>query len=449
MIRTPYLAALSFLFVLVTALPASAQNLTLVRDQEIEDTLRIFSRPIFNQAGLSPQNVRFILLQDDALNAFVTGGQNIFINTGLLLAAKNAEEVFGVIAHETGHISEGHLIRGKQRMEDLTTEALIAQILGAAIAIGTGSPGVFAATGSASSAAALRSLLWHTRTQESSADQAGISFLQGSRLPVSGFLSFMQKLEREELLPESQQSAYMRTHPLTHERVDVLKEAVARQPAGSEAPEEWQELHARTKAKLMGFIFPDRALQDKGTSIASQYARAIATYRKGKTTAALALLAPLIAEEPNNPYFHELKGQILFESGKIRDALPIYQRAVELAPKAGLIRIAYGHALLEDKNPSKQQLDEAIKQLRLSLETAPFQPMTHHLMAMAYGKQGNEGMSRLYLAEEEQLRGRPDFAIIEAKLAQTKLEAHSPGWLRAQDIINLAEQTLAERQEKH
>lgn len=419
--------------------PAQAQSIGhVIRDEEIETDLKTFMRPIFREAGITPSSVRFIMLEDPEINAFVAGGQNIFLHTGLILKTDNAEELIGVCAHETGHIAHGDLIRTRSTIENISMESLVAEVLGLAAAIGARSGDAAAAVTSATGSIGMRAFLTHSREQETAADQAGVSFLEGAHMPVDGFLSFMKKLSGQELLPDSSQSEYVRTHPLTEDRVSYLEGAVEQQRGHYKLPPEWEEMHARIKAKLLGYLFPDQALQDQGNSVASRYGRAIAYYRKNNVQKALDTLNPLIAQAPKDPYFYELKGQLLFENGHVDEALPAYAKAVEFAPESGLIRAAYGHALLESTHDTAAHEAEAVKQLEASLTTEPYQPETHHMLAIAYGKQGKEGLSRLHLAEEGLLENKPDFAITEAKLAQAALPKGSPSALRASDVLDEA-----------
>lgn len=437
--RPALLAAALFALVLMASPSARAEGMGVVRDEEIEQTLRVFSKPIFEQAGLSPSAVRYILVDRDELNAFVAAGQNIFLFTGLILRSENPEELIGVIAHETGHIAHGDLIRIKSEMEEISFQTMAATLLGVVAAVGTGSGDVGAAAVSAAGHYAQRSILRHSRIQETAADQGGISYLIGARLPVTGSLSFMEKLGDQELLPESQQNEYVRTHPLTRNRVSYLQSAVERYAdRGYKVPPEWNDLHARMNAKLLGFLFPHRALADKSATVPARYGRAIGHYRQGRIQSALAELDPLIKEEPKNPWFHELRGQMLFEHARIEDAVASYAKAVDLAPHSALIRTAYGHALLESKKDSKNRLQEAVRQLEKATRIEPQNAQSRRFLAIAYGKQGEVGLSRLSLAEEAMLQNKPDNAIREATLAQASLSKNSASWLRASDILSAA-----------
>lgn len=427
--------------VLLAALIAqstTAHAASILRDAETEETLRTFSTHVFEEAGLSPSSVRFVIVNDNELNAFVAGGQNIFVNSGLILETDNPDELIGVIAHETGHIAGGHLFRSQEVMDNLTMEAMLASLIGMAAAVGGQSGEAGMAVGSAGSSMAQRLMLRHSRVQESAADQAGVRFLQAAGLPLDGFLTFMKKLSSQELLPENQQSAYVRTHPLSRDRVDFLENVLSQKKDNGRIPSDWTEKHARIKAKLMGYLFPDRALRDDGDSIASRYGRATALYRRGKMTDALAGMDALVKAEPNNPYFREFKGQILFESGRIDDAIPVYAEAVRLDPDSALIRGAYARALIDAKENSDKNLAKGIEQLNLAVQKEPRQPDLHHSLGVAYGRQGNEGMSRLHLAEEALLMQKFTFAHTQASIAQQKLSKNSAGWLRADDILQEA-----------
>ncbi|MDE1151853.1 MAG: M48 family metalloprotease [Micavibrio sp.] len=432
--------ALFLLAFVATAAPArAAGGMEVIRDQEIEQDLRTFCRPIFDQAGVSPEAVRFILISQNELNAFVAGGQNIFIFTGLILATDNPAELVGVVAHETGHIAHGDLFRMKEEIRNVSLETLLMSVLGIAAAAGASSGDAGAAVLSGASTYGLRDILRHSRAAESAADQAGVRFLEESHLPVSGFLSFMEKLKDQELLPESQQSQYVQTHPLTQDRINFLENMVAQSGAQNyQTPAAWTDMHARMKAKLLGYLFPDRMLQDKGTSIASQYGRVIATYRQGRADAALNMLDPLLKAEPKNPYFYELRGQILFEHARVDDAVAAYAKAVSYAPSAGLIRSAYGHALLESKTDTTARTAEAVRQFETALQTETRDPSIHRFLAIAYGKQGNEGASRLHMAEEALMQNKLEFAVRNAKLAKAALSKNSAGWQRADDILDTA-----------
>ncbi|MEM6902401.1 MAG: M48 family metalloprotease [Pseudomonadota bacterium] len=385
---------------------ANAQGLQLLRDSETETLLRDMAAPIFVVAGIGPNAVRISIVNDSTLNAFVTQGLNMFFHSGLLLEAGDAEEVIGVMAHEIGHIAGGHLIRLRGSIRNASRLAILAQILGIAAAVGTGRGEIGAAVITGGQSVATRSILSFSRAQESSADAAAITFLSQAGMTGHGFLRFMETLGEQDLLPANRQVQYARTHPLTRDRVAAIRAAVmqdGRDEIG--VSEGMQERFRRMQAKLLGYLQPRVAFQRypaNDPSIAGQYARSIALWRTGDAVGALGTIDALIAAEPNNPFFQEQRGQILFESGRIDEAVSAYQIAAEALPEASLIQTAYAHALIETREDANLAL--AVDRLQLSLRREGNSPFAHRLIAIAYGRLGQDGPARLHLAEEALLR---------------------------------------------
>lgn len=426
-------------FIVMIPADAASQGPTLIRDTEIENTIKEWAAPLVQAAGLPAGGVNFILVQSPEMNAFVAGGANIFIYTGLIEKTENPGELVGVIAHEMGHIAGGHLIRGREAMERASYESILGTILGVGVAIASGEGGAAAAIGAGASSVATRRFLAFSRIQESSADQAALTFMDKAHMNPAGLGSFLEKLESEELLPTSQQSEYVRTHPLTANRVSAVETRAHESPyAGQSFPAKWVEQHARMKAKLVGFISPEKVLweyQDKDKSIAARYARSIAAYRQNQVTEAIKDIDALIVSEPDNPYFHELKGQMLVDFGRVKEAIPSYRKAVSLLPQAPLIQIALGHALIEGNGGTKD-LKEAIQQLESALKEEPRSSRAYRLLGIAYGQMGDEGHAKLNLAEEALLQGRADYAKELAEGATRTFAKGSREWLQAQDILS-------------
>jgi predicted Zn-dependent protease len=422
--------------------PAGAQErkLSFIRDAEIEATLRGYSLPIFQAAGIVPQGVDIYLVQSPTINAFVAGGQNLFINTGLLLAASNPEEIVGVIAHETGHIAGGHLARGQDAMERARRTALLSTLIGIAAAAASGQGGAGAAVIGGGMGAAQRSFLSFSRSMESSADQAAVGFLDRAGITTEGLLTFLQKLEDQELVPEDRRVEYVRTHPLTRERVDFIANHLAEHPGGSPMSAADAERFRRLQAKLLGFLSPQVALRryaEGDPSVAARYARSIALFRRGDLPGAMALADGLLAEEPDNPYFHEWKGQMLLESGRVDEARPSYERAVALAPREPLLLVPLAQTKIESGNDA--DLAGAIEDLTTAIaRSGRGDAMAWRLLATAYGRSGDLGMAAVALAEEAMARGDRGMAEGQAQRAMDQLPAGSPGWLRAQDVLREA-----------
>jgi len=423
--------------------PADAQTkpLGFIRDAEIETTIRAYATPLFAAAGLDPQSVRVYLVNDDTLNAFVAGGMNLFIYTGLLMRSESANQLIGVIAHETGHIAGGHLARTQEALEHATAESILAFVLGIGAAIATGDSGAGAAVIAGGQSIAQRSLLQYSRTQESAADQAALSYLDRTAQSARGILEFLEFLGDQELLLSNQQDPYLRTHPLSRDRVDTVRNHVAGSPyADAPEPPDFVVAHARMRAKLVGFLRPlGRVLQqypESDNSLEGRYARAIAYYRAPDLKRALPLIDGLIAERPDDPFFQELKGQILFENGRALEALPYYEAAVRLQPHAPLLRQGLAQVQLESGDPGLNRA--ALGQLDEVVRIEPDNAGAWRLLSIAYGRDGQLGMTALALAESASARGNAKEARLQADRALKLLPENSPAWLRAQDIFNAA-----------
>lgn len=413
-------------------------NINVIRDTEIENTLKEWMEPLLKAAKMGPDSVNIILVQSPQLNAFVAGGPNIFIYTGLIEKTKGPGELIGVMAHELGHISGGHIIATRSALERASYETILGTVLGLGAAILTGNSKAGQAVIMSSQGIAGQRFLSHSRIHESSADQAALKFMEISGINPTGLVEFFKTLENEELLPVSQQSEYFRTHPLTRNRIEALETHVKSSANNQkEFPDRWLRQHKRMKAKLMGFINPERVVwtyNDSDNSLPARYAKCIAAYRNNHVDEALEYIDELLQNEPDNPYFHELKGQMLVDFGRVNAALPSYKKAVDLDPDAGLIRIAYGHALIES-NQGDDSLHQAIKELEKALKTERRSSRARRLLATAYGRLGYDAETKINLAEEALLQRRFPYARSQAKLALDKTEEGSRQWLQAKDIL--------------
>jgi len=432
-------AGLVFLAVAIVSYATSArsQDISLIRDAEIENTIRIFAAPIFHAAKLNASSIKIHLVNDNALNAFVTGGQKVFVNTGLITAAKSPGQIIGVIAHETGHITGGHLARSRNKIEKSSTAMIVATILGA-VAVGSGRGDIGAAVMAAGQNIAMRDFLKYTRTQEAAADQAGMKYLDKAGISSQGFLDFMKLLGEQELLVPGQQDPYVRTHPLNRNRVSTISNHVAHSPhTGKRLPAEYGALFKRARAKLIGFYnslgMTRRFYKKSDTSLESRYARAIAQYRKPNLAKATELIDDLLAEHPNDPYFWELKGQMNFENGNAEKALPAYQKAADLLPVTGLIRRDLARVQLAMNDPAL--LDAAILNLRHAISQEGDSSFNWRQLAIAYGRKGDKGHSSLAMAEAALLNHKASEARYHAGFAERLFPRGSREWIQAQDIL--------------
>ena len=432
------MAAVVSAALLLQPLPAAAQSApTIVRDAELEAIIRTISTPIFEAAGLTEESVHTYVVHDKSLNAFVAGGQNVFVHTGLVMAADNVNQLIGVIAHETGHISGGHLARFHEGLKGASAVSILGMILGAAaIAAGGGDAGMAVLMGSQQ--AAQRLALSYSRTQEASADQAGLKFLEATGQSGRGLVSFFEILGDQELLYTANQDPYVRSHPLTRDRINTLSAMVEASPyRDAPNPPGYDDLFARMKAKMWGYFQPPASTLSRypvgDNSLYARYARAYAYNKMQEFEKALAEAQALNAEYPDDPYLWELTGFLLFGNGKIRESIPPFRRAVELAPNEPLILTQLSQALLATEDPELN--DEAIRHLELANRLDRESPFGWYQLAIAYHRAGNEPMAHLASAERFALIGRRPEAGMQARAALKGLPAGSPNWIRAQDIL--------------
>ncbi len=443
-------AALSVFAITATAfIPALSQAQTLIRDAEIENTLRRLASPVFEAAGLSPDSIDMLILSDQALNAFVFGGRNMVFHTGLLTRIEQPEALIGVIAHETGHITGGHLTRREVNAKALQGPLALGLLLSAAAAVasGNGQVGVAGALGTQN--AIQRAFLAYGRSEESSADQAGATYMERAGIDPGYILEVLKIFRGQEVFQAGRVDQYAITHPLSSERIALLEDrSAASQARGGRVSAEDAYWHLRMRAKLSAFLSrPERTLNNLETAEApdseiNQLRRAVALHLLPDPPAALAAVEALIALRPTDPYYHELKGQILFESGRGAEAVAPYEEAVRLAPDEPLIRGGLGRTLLALNDPTRDA--EALATLEQATRSGGAEPTVLRDLALAHARAGNDGAAALATAERLALQGDPREALRHARRALDQLPVGSPGWLRADDIRAVAERALGD-----
>jgi predicted Zn-dependent protease len=425
--------------------PAAAQSL--IRDTEIEAFLHKESDPILRAAGMDPKNVEVIIIGSKDINASA-GGRFMTVNTGLILEADNPNELQGVIAHEVGHLSAGHSARSGDMSRAGMKPFLLTMGLGVLAAI-AGAPD--AAAGLASSASYFGTLgfLGYSREQESRADQAGATLLDKAGISGKGLADLFDKFRYQEVFDEARRYAYFRSHPISSDRIEALRRRVETQPNYAK-PDDAESIaeHKIMKAKLDGFMNPQVAItkyDEKATDYPSRYARAIAYYQLKEPDRALKLVDALLAEQPENPYLWELKGQILFEFGRTAEAEAPQRRSVDLKPDAPLLRVNLGQTLiaLDDKN----KVVEGVAELKRSLTQEEDNAVAWRLLAEAYDKLNQDGLARLATAEYNFNVGDKQQARVFAMRAREMLTRGTPEWRRATDIVLVAEPTREDLRE--
>lgn len=426
--------------------PALAQSI--LRDAETEALFRDMAEPIVKAAGLDPRNVDVVLVNDMSVNAFVAGGQVVYLNAGLINEATSANEVQGVIAHELGHVTGGHVINdsGGKAASNISILSLLLGVAAAAAGAGDAAMGVLMA----GQQAALGKYLAYSRTQESSADAAGAQYLSAAGISGQGSVSFFKKLQNMEFrygFTRTLDSEFYSTHPMTGDRIATLEDTYSRDPAWNKPSDPMLEARfQRAKAKLFGYLAkPEDTLRVYPvtmTDIPARYARAYSWHKDGFLDKAMAESAALLAAAPNDPYFLELKGQVLLEAGRPRDALGPLRRATELSGNQPLIATTFGHALIATED--RDNFAEAERVLKNAVARDRENPFAWYQLGVVYAARGDMARAKLASAEQQVMSGEMPAALSSAQAAEAELPKGSPDWLRAQDIAMQA-RTAIER----
>jgi predicted Zn-dependent protease len=420
-----------------------APGIPIIRDAEIEQLLRDYTKPIFRVAGLSDQNIHVVIINDRSFNAFVMDGHHVFINAGALMESTTPNQVIGVFAHETGHIVGGHLSKFRQELANAQSAAIVAMLAGVGALVAGARSGnadvanIGGAVMQAPQSYIVHSLLAYRRAQEEYADRAGVRFLTETDQSAKGMYDTFKRFANEMMFESQSIDPYAQDHPMPEERMEELANLVHNQYWDKKDPPELQFRHDMMRAKLYGFMDPPnevlRHYPTSDTSMPARYARAISTYRYGDLRDAIAQIDDLIHSLPNNPYFYELKGQALLESGHPLEAIPPLRRAVQLAPEPALIQITLAQALIATDNV--KLTGGAIPLLHAALIKEPETADAYTQLAMAYGRMNDLADADLASAQAAFANGDNKTARELATRAKQRFPIGSPGWVRADDIV--------------
>ena len=441
-------AAIAAASLALLARPAMAQQI--LRDAETEAFMADLSGPLASAAGMEPRNVEVLVINDQEINAFVAGGQYVWVHSGLIAAADNVNQIQGVIAHELGHIEGGHVIRSAEGMKAATGITLLSLVLGAAAIAAGGAEAGMGILGMGQQAA-MGKFLAFSRSQESAADLAGARYLSAAGISGKGSLEFFKKLQNQEYrLAIPQKDSYGRTHPLSGERINVLREVYTVDPAWDKPVDPKLEARfERVKAKLVGFVSdPNQTLikyPESDQSIPAHYARAYAWHKSAYPNKALAEVNALLAAQPHDPYFLELKGQILLESGKPADAIPPLREAVRLTNQP-LIATMLGHALIATEND--RNFAEAEQVLRNAVARDRENPFAWYQLGVIYERSGDTARAALATAERYSMMGENQMALRSADAAMQGLKPGTVDYLRAQDIAMVSRAAIEQKRKK-
>lgn len=437
---------LARMFVFATMmLTNTAHAQSIIRDAEIEHGLNALASPILQAAGL-PSSVRIIVVNDGSLNAFVVDSRHIFIHSGLIMQLEDPAALQAVIAHEAAHIANGHFTRRAANIGTANTVARLGFLLGIAAGIAADDMGAGMGIAAGAASSAQRVLFAHTRAEEASADAAGLRYMMSAGANPAAMLDVLEIFRGQEALSVGRQDPYLRTHPLTRDRLRSVRALVAGQaePAPDNTVLYWyQRLNAKLSAFLRASSWTLRRVGRNDNSEIARLRRAIAYHRRPDADRAMAEINALVQMRPNDPYYQELRGQILFESRQYAAAVRAYGNAVALSPRNALILAGYGRALMAADTASGNR--EALNVLQRARARDPFDPRMLRDLALAHARLGQNGLASAATAERYALIGRFEDARIHATRASGLLPQGSPGWLRAQDVLGVAETVLDRR----
>ncbi len=417
-----------------------ARAITILRDPDIENALKQLSAPLIRAAGLSQDQISLLVVRDSSLNAFVFDSAHVLIHSGLILRMESASELQAVVAHELAHIANGHIPRRLANQRSAGEATRFGLLMALAVGAATGDAGAAAGVAAGSASSAQRVFFSHTRAEEASADQTALRYLSQAGVDPKAMAILLQRFLGQEVLSAARQDPYVRSHPLTRDRIRAVQGYAAAYSDGSDASTEAGRWFNRARAKLGAFIqSPSQTLRTIAKDDSSDIAvmrRAIAYHRLPDRNRAFAEIRRLANRLPNDPYVHELRGQILLESGQTEAAVQAYARAARLKPDNALILAGHGRALLALDTRSSRT--EALRLLERAYSWDSQDPRLLRDLAVAYARNGQKGMASVATAERYALVGDLRSAGIHAARALEMLPQGSPGWNRARDMLNAA-----------
>lgn len=414
-------------------------NASVIRDTEIDYVMQKVTAPIFDAAQFEPNSVKIVILNNPTYNAFVMSGKRIYLHTGLILKAEHVGQLIGVVAHETGHIVAGHFSRNFDLMEDYYWQNLFGMVVGLAAAIASKRGDAGFAVTSATQSFAAHNMMKHRRENESSADAHSIELMNRAGISSKGLVELFEELLEISSYRSTSTDPYMRSHPLTQDRIMYIEPQVKEsEHYHKELPVEWEDGFKRVQAKLRGFLSDEREIEqyypEVEKDLYSRYAWSIAYFKQGDLKKSIKLIDGLIKEHPKDPYFFELKGQILFESGYVEESFPYFQKTISMLPEAPLPKLMYAHALVESSKKINYQL--AIKVLSVIKRKEARNPFFWKLLSIAYWKLDKKGESALALAERAIVMRNAPEAVFNAKKALKYLDGNSQAAKKAKDILS-------------
>ncbi len=424
----------AILMVLLFAFNANAA--TLINDTEIEKEITEIILPVAHAANIDSKRLKIYIVRDDDFNAFVRGGEDVFIYTGLLKRIKNPNALRAVVAHELGHTIGGHMVQISARMHDEIIRTMIIQALGVGLMVAGGNPTAGAGVMAGATGIAQQSLLSFSRDEERMADDMAVDLMVKSNNDPNGLITVFEQMRDMHGELETRVNPNRINHPLTRERINNAKTKISKLkkiPTKSQSQiKNENDEYEILRAKLIGYLDNDKNVITtypySNKTDSAIYARAIANMRGGDLKTAKTGTQTLIKRNPNNPYYYELLGDIEYQFGAYDDSVEAYEKSLELSKNAPQIETALALVLSERNKPGdKQRATELCKHVIL-IEPAP---LPYWILARV----SDGGVSDWAMAEFYNMNGDKANANKYAKSAQKKSKKDSPEYIKSGDIL--------------
>ena len=403
--------------------------LTLINDTEIENFLYEIVKPLSDSANI--KNLKINIVNDDSFNAFVSGGNIVFINSGLLVDIDDINSLQAVIAHELGHYLGGHLIQLSEKMKKEMYKSIIIQSLGIGLlATGNGNLGTGLIAGGGG--VGKQGLLSFSRDEERLADDLGVDLMQKSNLNPKGFVKVFTSMQNKSFVIESKISPVNINHPLTSERLKNIKDKISK--LSSKKYKKFDDRKLKfVKAKLVGYLKDSKSVKilypENKKDLYSLYANSISNMQSGNLKIAKKQINTLIEKDKNNPFFYEILGEIEYKSGHFDKSIEAYEKTLLKVSNPSQIQTALAIVLSEYNR--KGDKDYAISLCKKSLLKEPF-ALTYFILAKLY----NDERSNWAFAEYYNLFHDKEKTKFYSKKAIDKLPKKTPEYIKSKDLLN-------------
>jgi len=425
---------LYFLFCCIFA--TGGHSATLINDTEIERKITEIITPVAQAANIPKERLKIYIVRDDDFNAFVRGGEDIFIYTGLLKQIKSPNALRAVVAHELGHTIGGHIVQMADRQRAEMMRTLIVQALGVGLMVAGGNPSAGMGVVAGSAGIAQQSMLSFSRDEERVADDFAVDLMVAANENPNGLIDVFEQMRDMTEAFETRVNPNRINHPLTSERLNNTKTKIKNL---KKIPVKSATMIAKEnseydilRAKLVGYLDNDKNVLTrypyKDKSDAAIYARAIANMRGGNLDVAKVGTQTLIKRNPGTPYFYELLGDIEFQYGHYDDSVNAYEKALSLIENAPQIETALALVLSERSYENDKTRARELCKHAILIEPSP---LAYWILARVT----DEGESDWAMAEFYKMNGDDKNAKKYAKMAQKKSKRDSPEYIKSGDIL--------------